>query len=148
MDKGIKISKRAAKALMALSAVAAIGFILACASAPREVKQEPGWYGITSGWNDWGGDINGEVGHSLYVSNPRAKCLPSRKWSANSSVISGTLPPGLTFGNLDEITGIPTERGHWIVKLKLGNIRCEGGTYKDFEQELRFHITGSGKVVQ
>lgn len=36
--------------------------------------------------------------------------------------------------------GIPAKRGHWIVKIELYNILCNGITYLTLQQELRFHI--------
>jgi hypothetical protein len=122
-------------------------------------ERSPGLYEL-SGWNGestyWNGetnvaagtDINGEVGHPLSVYYPTASCLPSREWTAGGvKFVSGTLPPGLQFGEHWGISGIPTERGHWIVKLRMYDIKCEGGSYS-MEQELRFHITGTGKVIR
>lgn len=127
-----------------------LALLVGCATSSIVWAKEPGLYNFT-GWNDatWGIDINGEVGYPVYVGNPKAECYPSGKWTLNTRVASGSLPPGLTLGSAPfSITGIPTERGHWIVKLETYDVRCEGGSYKGFEQELRFHITGSGKVVQ
>lgn len=132
-------------------------FIMFQASvAPRQTyktSSKPGFYGVTSGWNNWSGDVNGEVGHRMYVSGPRAKCIhcnncEAGSWSSNYSIESGRLPPGLSFGDGFDISGIPTERGHWVIKLKLYNIKCNNAYYgnSDFTQELRFHITGTGKV--
>ena len=120
------------------------------ASAPSHktttTTRKPGFYGFTSYWNNYNGDINGEVGHQLYVSNPKAICEPGT-WTGNPSIISGTLPPGLILNSAPwTITGIPTERGHWIVRMKLSNVTCNSSNYDGFEQELRFHITGTGKV--
>lgn len=129
-----------------------IGFIitiLACATTQKTktVSYKPGWYGVSKGWNDWKSDIDGQVGYPLYVSSPGAWCRPSLKWTTNASIVSGTLPPGVTLNDGDfTMSGTPKERGHWTVKLRLSNIRCEGSYYKDFEQELRFHITGTGIV--
>ncbi len=125
-----------------------IAMTIACAPSGKTTKtvaEKPGWYGISSGWNNWVSDIDGQVGYKMYVSSPRGRCAPSGSWSGATSIVSGTLPPGLYFES-HNITGIPTERGHWIVKLKLSSIQCNGSYYKDFEQEIRFHITGSGKV--
>lgn len=93
-------------------------------------------------------DIDGEVGHPLSVSHPRMKCVGGDGWSGESKVVSGTLPPGLTLHSSDDIDGIPTERGHWVVRLREYNLTCGGNDFGDFEQELRFHISGSGKVIQ
>lgn len=128
-----------------------VALLAGCAAPGRKTSQgeQPGWYGITAGWGDWRSDINGEVGHPVHVSGPQGKCLPSRQWFGRPSVVSGSLPPGLTLNSAPwTITGIPTERGHWIVRLKVSEIQCEGKSYKDFEQELRFHITGTGKVFK
>lgn len=99
----------------------------------------------------WSIDQNGEVGHPLYVSSPTANCTndsgQSASWTLSPSIISGSLPPGLALDNFN-IVGIPTERGHWIVELHSGGLTCDGKGYLGFKQELRFHITGSGKVVQ
>ena len=137
-------------------------FILSIiASAPSHTYKTPpekpglnslyGWNNQNSTWNGtinvaYGIDINGEVGHSLFVSSPTARCAPTGSWySEGVYFISGTLPPGMAFGSGNSITGIPLDRGHWIVKLHLKNITCEG-KYYNLEQELRFHITGTGKV--
>ena len=150
MAKGINISKGTAKSLILLACAVTIWFLLACASSQstRTRVEAPGWYGITDGWNYGNGDVNGEVGHRLYVDSPKGKCLPGRNWYADTSIVSGTLPQGLTMNNVGVISGIPTERGHWIVRLRKYNIQCEGKYYKDYEQELRFHIKGTGKVIQ
>lgn len=126
-------------------------FIMFMASSTQKTTTKttykPGWYGITEGWNNWVRDVDGQVGYQLYVSGPKGRCEPSKSWTANSTIVSGSLPPGLTLNSAPStITGIPRERGHWIVKLKMYNIECGGNYYKDFEQELNFHITGSGKV--
>ncbi len=137
-----------------IGAIILIGFIItiigsAASQRTRTVKEEPGWYGISysDSWNGGHSDIDGKIGYPLYVSNPKARCAPSGNWTANTSIVSGTLPPGLTLNSAPStITGTPTERGHWKVTLRKYNIICNGSSYKDFEQELRFHITGSGKV--
>jgi len=51
--------------------------------------------------------------------------------------------------NDGDITGIPTARGHWIVTVSISNIQCNGLIYGTlaFQQQLRFHITGSGEVI-
>ena len=93
-------------------------------------------------------DINGEVGHPVLVGYPTADCKPGGHWSSNQEVASGTLPPGLVLNGDGSITGIPTERGHWIVMMNESNIQCNGESYYDFAQQLRFHITGTGKVIE
>jgi hypothetical protein len=75
--------------------------------------------------------------------------------------------------NSGDISGIPTERGHWIVTLKIANIRCNGHRFtmsgapdvlvenQGWKNQddciengqsyctlttIRFHITGTGIV--
>jgi len=97
-------------------------------------------------------DIDGEVGHPVYVGSPRANCKPSGNWSLNVEVSDGTLPPGLSLstvsGEYGVIKGIPTSRGHWIVEMRAYDLKCEGKYYMGFTQQLRFHISGSGRVIQ
>ncbi len=111
------------------------------------------------GWNDTpiygnsstaeGVDIDGEVGHPLSVSGPTANCNDGGRWTSNTDIISGELPPGLSKdGRNGKISGIPTERGHWIVEMENSNIVCDGQGYKGYTQQLRFHIQGSGRVIQ
>ena len=95
-----------------------------------------------------GVDIDGEVGHPLYVNGPQALCEPSRKWTLSVKIEKGELPPGMAFDEHFGITGIPTERGHWIVTIRAYDFVCEGTTYMGFTQQVRFHITGSGKVIE
>lgn len=110
---------------------------------------EPGFYGVTSRWG-YNDDIEGKVGYQLAVSGPRARCEPDRNWSANLSITTGVLPPGLSMDSSGAITGIPTQRGNWIVTMHMGPVTCGGSTYNDaaFDQQLRFHIGGTGEVVQ
>lgn len=137
--------------LISIVAIQLVG--LACVAGRNittATPERPGLYGSISSWNGGTDDINGEVGHRLFVSGPRASCRPSGSWTANHSIIGGQLPPGLSVGQGFDIEGIPTEPGHWIVRVKLQNIQCEGMYFDEccaFEQELRFHITGSGKVI-
>ena len=94
-------------------------------------------------------DINGEVGHPLSVHGPTGYCSHGGTWFADTEIFSGTLPPGLTFRKSDlSISGIPTERGHWIVMMKLSNSYCNDEYYDNFTQQLRFHVTGTGKVIE
>jgi hypothetical protein len=125
---------------------------------------KPGLYGV-SGWSpQWerpycatgGGlsscislDIDGEVGYPLTVNGPTASCRPGGSWSASPVEITASkLPPGLSFNDSFGITGIPTQRGHWPLGLKLATITCNGRTYDGLTQQLRFHIKGSGRVVE
>ena len=108
----------------------------------------PGMYRL-NGWNSSraGIDIDGEVGHPFTVSGPTARCVGSQNWLGNQRINSGKLPPGMTMGESGDIAGIPTERGHFIVEVEEFNVQCGGSSYEGFTQQLRFHITGSGKVV-
>jgi hypothetical protein len=113
-------------------------------------------------WRDDSGstsDIQGEVGYPLTVRAPIGVCngVWGRGYTASYRIVSGQLPPGLHFqcdngqwsgGLCPSIIGIPTERGHWIVNIELYDVQCGGHFYEGFVQELRFHISGSGKVVQ
>jgi hypothetical protein len=139
---------------MAVAAVSTAGFLLACASAPEErdwtKTAEPGIYN-TRLWRS--GDVDGQVGYPLDIGYPTLLCLPARKWSGRVSIVSGQFPPGISLHDSDlSIKGIPTERGHWIVKLKLYDINCNGEIWQLKEYiattEIRFHITGSGRVVK
>ncbi len=139
-------SKICGAMVAALLSVATAG--CATAQSKRQRTESPGLYNLT-GWNGWTADINGEVGHRMHVGGPTARCMPSRKWSGEQRIVSGKLPPGLTMQlSSGDISGIPAERGHWILKVELYNVKCGGSTYKGLTQELRLHITGSGRVVQ
>jgi hypothetical protein len=114
----------------------------------------------------WGGpfetgsagfDVNGEVGHPLNVEGLKSLYITDHtgspvKWSAEWAVVEGSFPPGIHFNNDSSIGGIPTERGHWIVTLRAYNLRMDicaaGPNPPSFTQQLRFHITGSGKVIE
>lgn len=158
------------QSLFILFGISIAGALTSCAGPQQSFTQNqaPGLYNL-AGWNNscdgygycsarvYNGqamafDLNGEIGHPFYVYGPSANCIPkpvtNPTWTANVYVSSGTLPPGLSFGSAFEITGIPTERGHWIAKVRLDNLYCNGNSYQGFEQELRFHISGSGQVVQ
>ena len=138
--------------------LAALALITSCCRGPGCLfgnpaakpppPRSPGLYGL-NGWNNTKSDtdINGEVGHPLAVDYPRADCVPSGHWSFDQRV-SGTFPPGMSLdSSTGGISGLPTERGHWIVKMELYNLLCGGSSYEGFTQTLRFHISGSGKVV-
>lgn len=162
MTKGTKINKEVAEVLFLLAVIVTIGFILACAEPlyEQQHKQQSGMSGLT-GWNGWdtwydsanqirvaaGMDINGEVGHPLFVGGCRTNCEPGGNWTANHRVIKGTFPPGIDFtSNSSAIEGIPRERGHWIVQVEIYDVICNGVHYVNVRQELRFHITGTGTV--
>ena len=112
------------------------------------------WFSGASGeeGNVSGIDIDGEVGHPVHVGSPRANCEPGGDWTLSVEVQSGTLPPGLSLstrsGEYGQIKGIPTKRGHWIVEMRAYNLKCLGKNYMGFTQQLRFHISGSGRVIQ
>ena len=94
-------------------------------------------------------DINGEVGHPVTVNGLTANCEPGGSWSANTEIISGEFPPGISKGSGgSKISGIPTQRGHWIVEMRASDLECNGEYFKGFTQQLRFHISGSGRVIQ
>src|ERR1700693_1517970 len=74
--------------------IACIIFI-GCFDPPQKsVAEKPGFYGISSRWNRSVEDVDAEVGHSFFVSGPRASCVPGQ-WHAAANIISGALPPGL-----------------------------------------------------
>ena len=137
----------------------AIGTVVLCLVAACGYAQGPtnvtGWEGKTvfyigdgSEGTVEGIDINGEVGYPLSVFQPQAHC-ESGGWNAQMEIVSGTLPPGLSFDNNNwRISGIPTERGHWIMRIKVKDIECNGVYCMGYTQELRFHITGTGKVIE
>jgi hypothetical protein len=110
---------------------------------------EPGFYGFSTQWNYGRDDISGEMGHPVDVDGPRARCVPG-DWRGRTTIVSGKLPDGLALEAGDNIKGIPTKRGHWIVTLRLDDITCNGVRYErsSFEQQLRFHITGTGEVIK
>jgi len=129
---------------------------------PTTKTKKTGFYNIT-GWNNshcyfpgkklgscTSRDIDGKVGYQMYVGGLRANCEPGGSWTTSKKIItSGSLPPGLSFdGWKSIIKGIPQKRGHWIVRLKVEHLYCNDVSYYGVEQELRFHITGSGKVRQ
>jgi len=78
-------------------------------------------------------------------------CQPNGNWNVTINVVSGRLPPGLSINTQagPEIIGIPEERGHWIVRLSVGDVYCNKKNYPAFdsEHEVRFHISGTGKVI-
>ena len=93
-------------------------------------------------------DIDGQVGYPLVVDGPRANCSDG-SWTVQFSDTSLNMPPGLEMNMATgAITGIPRERGHWIVTLRASLIQCGGQDYGEFTQELRFHIAGTGKVIE
>lgn len=118
-------------------------------------KKKPGLYRLT-GWNGAWLDtttnvaksitINGEVGKQLELEQPTADCVSQTKtWTSLLRIISGELPPGIYIEGVS-IRGTPENRGHYIVEIENYDIRCNNTDYGTIRQELRFHITGSGKV--
>lgn len=172
--------------LTILMSAISIMTVAGCATAGAETEGQGNTYGeiatklgvpMVSGFNSWSpnGDVNGEVGHPLSITGPRGGNGCNGGWNADTDIASGQLPPGLTMQNSGDISGIPTQRGHWIVTMKFANIRCNGHHFalngapdvfvehqgwKDWDKcveggvgycnltTIRFHITGSGQVVQ
>lgn len=119
---------------------------------PNSVYSSRGWNGAGTAnqsytqWTDI--DVNGEVGHPLDVYGPYGECGNGSPFTYSAYVSSGSLPPGLTMSSNGRISGIPQERGHWIVTLTQSGQYCGGVTFNDSSQQVRFHITGSGQVIQ
>jgi hypothetical protein len=125
------------------AAAVAIGLLTltSCGTEQEGSGYEPGTLGydadklgvqiVSNGWRLWSpsGDVNGEVGHPLTVNGPRGGHECNGGWNGDTGIASGQLPPGLSEDNNGDISGIPTERGHWIVTMKLQNIRCNGHRY-------------------
>lgn len=120
-------------------------------------KQKPGLYDLT-GWNGaWVNTstnvansitINGEVGYQLELAQPTANCIsPTKTWTSLLRIISGQFPPGIYIEGAS-IKGTPEQRGHYIIEIENYDIKCNDTDYGTMRQELRFHITGSGKVSQ
>lgn len=148
-------------------AIASIIFLSSCAMPQAYTTyRAPAGFTNVKGWNGqpayYGGnpagtvsalDIDGEIGHPLTVYGPSANCInasgQTATWNVSPTLASGTLPPGLVMDSTTyQIEGIPTERGHWIVTINTGDLFCDGQSYNGFTQDLRFHIKGSGKVVE
>ena len=137
---------------------------LGCAtpSQPQRAAEAPGMYdvkgyqgqvayGTGDMWTAGDVDVDGTVGHPFNIGSPTARMVPeSASWNGDLRIVSGSLPPGLELNNSNwGITGIPTERGHWIVNIEVDNLRgSDGKGYGGFKQQIRFHITGSGEVTQ
>ncbi|HEY0844656.1 MAG TPA: putative Ig domain-containing protein [Noviherbaspirillum sp.] len=124
-------------------------------SSAQALHNIRGWSGASvyfpGNANGTASDINidGQVGYSLSVDAPRANCSVAGGWQAATSIVSGSLPPGLSIESpAPIISGVPTERGHWVVTLQLDPIYCGGKSFWGFQQKLYFHISGSGKVIQ
>jgi hypothetical protein len=146
-----------------------ICFVLVACVAPtsqqrRSSARKTTWnpasgFCCADGWSP-AGDVNGEVGHPLSINGPTARCWRAgsgppntreARYSVNVRVASGQLPPGLSMNGIGAINGIPSERGHWIVRLEVYGALCDGVSYPNMSSwgsEIRFHITGSGQVVR
>jgi len=74
------------------------------------------------------GDVSGQVGYPLDIDGPKFDCPTG--WTADMTIDSGTLPPGMALQANGHITGTPTERGHWPVVMKLDHIMCDGHHYE------------------
>lgn len=158
IHKGGRSVNRVPKGVLVVAIVVAFGISLGCASTSSQKTLSAGLYEWE--WSKRGGDFNLEVGHPFMELGAFGICMPggtssnsrnSINWSANTRIISGSLPPGLKVTNkhgYGSIEGIPTERGHWIITQEIYNISCAGKFYGDEQRVLRFHITGSGKVIQ
>ena len=161
------LAARPIRRRLIVSAIAISGIVIGFSSTgvgARSSQEAPGLYRMT-GWSvggnsyqyawvpgaaenvAYGIDVNGELGHPLYVSAPTGHCTAT-DFTATKGIRSGRFPGGVSMDSNGAITGIPTERGHFIVTLALSELTCNGSTYTGFRQELRFHITGSGQVVQ
>lgn len=128
--------------------------------------QRPTCYTPRYGSNPITLNIDGLVGYHLFVQAPNMRCEPGPgDLYAGTPIQSGhslslSLPPGLQLDNGGNIVGIPLSRGHWIVKAAIQRVVCDGKYYgghisaipKDEDnlcvEELDFHITGTGRVVE
>lgn len=110
--------------------------------------------GVYSGWNGSTSrsevDVEGKVGYGLNVLGPALKCGNGLGYHTETEILTGSLPPGMIkyFGSnsLGRVGGTPTERGHYITTLQI-KIYC-GSNISYYTQVVRFHITGSGQVIQ
>lgn len=100
-------------------------------------------------------EVNGDVGHPVFVSGPVARCVDYNgartSWYRNGDVkiLTGKLPPGLTIDDRGNIRGIPTDRANYIVNLLYGDsLQCGFQNFAPFEQQIRFYIKGTGEVIQ
>lgn len=123
------------------------GTVAAAAPAPAPAPApEPGVYDLV-GWNTGSPDINGEVGRPLLVKGPTARCEPGRTWTGNARIISAAWPMGISMSGTKDIWGTPTEPGNSTIEVQLDSVNCNGQSYPGLQQQLRFHISGSGKAV-
>lgn len=75
------------------------------------------------------------------VPQQRGKCSAG-SWRAKDSLVSGSLPPGFELdipGN--NLSGISTESGHWVVVLEEDDVYCGGMRFPGFRQTLIFDIS-------
>ena len=162
MSNRIKIAAAACAALFASS----------CATQPEKVSWPAGMFGL-DGWNQTAPDkqpivqVAGEVATPLnVVTGPKmAYCVPSAYESygdygvdpkfheahrtrayLGGSVLTGTLPPGLSMDGNGSISGIPLTRGNWVTTLQAGTYTCAGKVVGGFTQQIIFKIGGTGVV--
>ena len=121
----------------------------------EEYTDGPGLYWHGNGRYLYGGEREVEVGHPYSGGTLNASCLVQGSnghltfgsGSYSVTITSGSLPPGLQLNSSSgEISGIPTERGHFVLTLSFSGY-CADGSYSDTKQ-LIFHVKGSGKVVE
>lgn len=118
--------------------VALLGSLCACDPEPVRpgdgIRNSGKWLHNQMRWQttDASGqnNIDGKIGYPLTVRGPTLDC-PSG-WTANVQIVQGGLPPGLSLANDFSITGTPTDRGHWIVTLRIDNIVCRGERYTPY----------------
>jgi hypothetical protein len=111
--------------------------------ARGSTQRQPGLYsGPGFGYN-YSGEISGKVGLPLDARS-QARCEGSG-WSADRlEVLTGALPPGLSFRQSDlAITGVPTRGGTWYLRVQWTNVRCAGNSYGNKTQDLSIKTEGS-----
>jgi len=91
-------------------------------------------------------DVKGEVGYRFTVQGPTYRPVPRGPWYCKYRIIKGSLPPNLILNSNGDITGIPTEPGHWIVTLEQYDVYFNGSYWWGFTQRLLFHMGGGGPV--
>lgn len=63
-------------------------------------------------------------------------------WRADSQVIYGSLPPGITYHDASGFTGVPEVPGHYFAKIRFTNVTCAGYQKDDEDVDVHFDITG------
>lgn len=104
----------------------------------------PGWYG-DMGYEcydaDWcTGELHGYVGLPVEW-KPKAHCVGGGWNFERVEIVTGGLPPGLTFED-GNIVGVPARAGTWHLRVKFVGMECAGSYYGDHTQDL--HITTEG----